>query len=444
MGQKRRFIAAALLTAVSAIPLAACGSGSDGGGGAGTGGDSGTPSNGGGQLTVWADATRVEQVRAYQRAHPDADLKIVTIPADAGYVSTKVQLANRTRKGWPDVVFLATPSEISALQGPPYNYAAPLDDVIDQQVRDGFAPSTIKNCTFDGRVVCIQNDLAQTVLWYDAPLMRRLGYAVPRTWAEYAALGERVAREQPGMVVGAFGDHMMEQVFYSSSGCPIKQTTGSDSVRIDLAAEECTRVNELLQPLIDNRSVSLSGLFDPEFTRLMREEKVLMLPMASWMGDFGFKASRFPAGRLTATTMPTWEGEDVPYAGTVGGGVWAISQHTEDKVAAGRLVEWVTTDTGLQETLTTYPAYGPAADAWARAKADDDYYAADPVPAMQAEADKIRENWNYVRYEAAWQPSFAEIVVNGLKDGDPLASLMAPWQDRLVEAAETAGYTVEQ
>ncbi|MDO8185198.1 ABC transporter substrate-binding protein [Conexibacter sp. JD483] len=442
MGQIRRVTAGALLTVASALALAACGS-SDSGSSTSTSANSAATS-GGGQLTVWADATRVEQVRAYARAHPQADLKIVTIPADAGYVSTKVQLANRTRKGWPDVVFLATPSEISALQGPPYNYAAPLDDVIGQDVRDGFAPSTITNCTFGGRVVCIQNDLAQTVLWYDAPLMRRLGYDVPRTWDEYAALGERVAREHPGMVVGAFGDHMMEQVFYGSSGCPIKQTTGADSVRIDLHADECTRVNELLQPLIDNRSVSLSGLFDPEFTRLMRSEQVLMLPMASWMGDFGFKALRFPAGRLTATTMPTWPGEDVPYAGTVGGGVWAISQHTGDKVAAGRLVEWLTTDTRLQQGLTTYPAFEAAADAWARAKADDDYYAADPVPAMQEEAGKIRENWNYVRYEAAWQPSFAEIVVAGLKKGDKLEALMDPWQDRLVEAAQTAGYSVEQ
>lgn len=47
----------------------------------------------------------------YKKAHPDVKLRIVTIPPDAGYVPTKISLANRTESGWPDVVFLANPAE---------------------------------------------------------------------------------------------------------------------------------------------------------------------------------------------------------------------------------------------------------------------------------------------------------------------------------------------
>ena len=52
----------------------------------------------GSEITVWADATRVPGVQAYQKAHPDVKLKIVTYSGDANGANdlqTKVQLLDR-------------------------------------------------------------------------------------------------------------------------------------------------------------------------------------------------------------------------------------------------------------------------------------------------------------------------------------------------------------
>ena len=58
-----------------------------------------------GPLTVWVDSVRQPVAKAYAKAHPDVDLKIVTFDGDANgatTLQTKIQLWNRTGKGWPD------------------------------------------------------------------------------------------------------------------------------------------------------------------------------------------------------------------------------------------------------------------------------------------------------------------------------------------------------
>src|SRR5689334_7846049 len=51
------------------------------------------------------------------------------------------------------------------------------------------APSTAQG-TVDGTQYCVQDNLAQVVLWVNKKLMRRFGYATPTSWQ----IGQRSAR----------------------------------------------------------------------------------------------------------------------------------------------------------------------------------------------------------------------------------------------------------
>ena len=73
------------------------------------------PQNNSAPITVWADSTRLPSVQAYQKAHPGVKMNIVTYDGSADgstYLQTKVQLFDRTGKGWPDVVF-ASPTDVT-------------------------------------------------------------------------------------------------------------------------------------------------------------------------------------------------------------------------------------------------------------------------------------------------------------------------------------------
>ncbi|WP_030664844.1 extracellular solute-binding protein [Streptomyces cellulosae] len=160
--RRKRWPAASLASAAAAPVLSGCGA--TGGGAGGGSGD------GKGELPVGVDNTRMPAAQQRKKAHPDPKMRIVTIPPDADYVPTKISIANRTKSGWPDVAFLADPA---TLAGEKSGCAAPLDDLVATSVRDGLTPGSLDTCTFGGKTYCLRNDIAPTVFWYDAALMRR-------------------------------------------------------------------------------------------------------------------------------------------------------------------------------------------------------------------------------------------------------------------------------
>ncbi|MFI9569110.1 extracellular solute-binding protein [Streptomyces rishiriensis] len=426
---------AAALAAALAVALCACGG--TGGGAGGGSGDGKSP------LLVWVDNTRVPAARQYEKAHPEVKMRIVTIPPDAGYVSTKISLADRAKGGWPDVVFLANPSEAATLASEKFGFAAPLDDLVPASVRAGFTPGSLDTCTFGGKTYCLRNDIAPTVLWYDAKLMDRYGYQVPRTWDEYRRTGLKAAAEHPGAVVGAVNGKYGAGIYFGSSGCPTRDTLSLTEVHIDLAGPNCTRVADLLQPLAREKAVTTVLPIDPGFSKLGKGDRILMLPGPAWFGDFMFgPAFKVPGKRIAAAPMPTWPGESKPYAGQVGGGAFVVSSHAGARTRkAADLVRWMTTDIALQAKQPTYPAFAAAAKKWGEAKSKDPYYASDPMPALIAAANALRPGFGAVRYEADWQSSFNDTFVKAVDSGGDLRASLRSWQDKLEAAAETNGYT---
>ncbi|EDY56559.1 LOW QUALITY PROTEIN: solute-binding protein, partial [Streptomyces sviceus ATCC 29083] len=261
---------AALLAGAAAtvlLTVTACGGG---------GGTSGTTKDGfaqaaqnDGALTVWVDATRMDAAKQYQASHPGVKMDIVSYDGDANgsnYLQTKVQLFNRTGKGWPDVVFSSQNNEASwAVDA---GFAAPLNKgLIPDATLGGFAKGANDVCTVGRTLYCLRNDLSQAVLWYNAPLLKKFGYTVPTTWEDYQALGEKVAKEHPGYLVGDAGDSFTPEIYLWASKCGANHITGPKAVSVNTTSEACTKMAKLLDVLIKNKSMSISGVFSTDFAK---------------------------------------------------------------------------------------------------------------------------------------------------------------------------------
>ncbi|HEX4221298.1 MAG TPA: ABC transporter substrate-binding protein, partial [Pseudonocardiaceae bacterium] len=211
------------------------------------------PQDGSSPITVWTDSTRLPSVQAYQRANPNVKMNIVTFDGSADgstYLQTKVQLFDRTGKGWPDVVF-ASPTDVtwaSQPTGPSAQaFAAPVDQgLVPKSTLDNFAKGSLTPCQFDGHTYCLRNDIAQVVLWYNKTLLDRFGYAVPTTWEQYQQLGQEVATQHPGYLVGSIGDTNSNESYFWSAQCPAQQLTGPNTLRTDLSDSHCTKLAGLL------------------------------------------------------------------------------------------------------------------------------------------------------------------------------------------------------
>ncbi|MDQ0634175.1 ABC-type glycerol-3-phosphate transport system substrate-binding protein [Arthrobacter pascens] len=433
-GRARKGASIAALLATAVLALSACS-----GGGASQAAPSDDPNA---TLLVWTDSTRQAGFEAFQKANPNVKMKIETV--DGSALLTKIQLFNRTGSGWPDVVFSQNPDDATSLSSSQYNYMASLDSLVSQDVQKGFGNAN-QGCTQGGKLMCLKNDLAQDVLWYNKPLMEKFGYKLPTTWDEYQALGKKVAAEHPGYIIGAAGDTNVYYDYFWSSGCPLQTVVSDTEVKINTKDPKCTRVADMLDPLLANGSVAKASPFDPSVAALGKDQKVLMMPGASWFGDFVFKpAASFgsPEGVIAAAPIPAWSGEPTNYSGAQGGGIYMVSSHSKNTAGAVKIALWMATSNDYQTTAPTYPAYGPAATAWAARLASDKFYAENPFPVLQAAAGKINPAESPTRYGMA--PALSATVTAAIKSGKTIASSLEDLQTQLAGVAQTTGYAVTQ
>jgi ABC-type glycerol-3-phosphate transport system substrate-binding protein len=393
-------------------------------------------------ILVWTDATRQPAFEAYQKAHSDVKMKIEVV--DATKLLTKIQLANRVGKGWPDVVFDSIPSDVAALSSPLFKFAEPLDSKVPADVQKNFATANAA-CTIDGKLYCLQNDLAQDVLWYNKTQMDKFGYTVPTTWDEYKALGDKVAAEHPGYIIGAAGGPTIYYDYLWSSGCPLADVKSSTQVQINTKSDKCTRVADTLDPLLANGSVSRLSPFDPEMNKLAKAGKLLMIPAASWFGEFVMKATTaygMADGQVAAAPIPTWAGESTNYSGAQGGGIYVVSQHAKNLSGAVDVAQWVTTNNAYQTTAPTFPAYKPAAEAWLAKIAADKFYAEDPSGVLSDAAAKINPAFGPTRYPI--DGAVSSTLVAAITGGKTIASAFEALQTQLAGLAASSGYEVTE
>jgi len=364
-----------------------------------------------GSITVWVDAVRLPVAKLYVKTHPKVKVNVVTYDGDgngATTMQTKIQLWNRTGKGWP-------------------------------------APS-LSQCTVNGRLVCLQDNLAQEVLYVNKKLMGQFGYKVPTTWQQWAELGAKVAKEHPGYIIGNMGESFSHWLYLWPDRCPISQVVAPKTVRINSANVHCTRMATLLDPLIKSGVVPPESVFTPAFAQKYGgdNDKILLMPGPTWYAKDIFGGTlKVPAGEMTAALPLRWKNEP-PTTGQVGGGPWIVSKHTKNVAAAIDFVKFATTSRAVKSKPGAlspgFPSYGPVATVWLKNLNKDPYFAAPPGAAMKAAAALVWKGWSMVTYPD--QPVWSTTVVTQLVAGKSLSDQLPAFGEGLSNNAKAAGYKV--
>jgi ABC-type glycerol-3-phosphate transport system substrate-binding protein len=400
-------------------------------------------------ITVWVDSDRTKAAESFQKANPDVPIKVVTYDGSANGSNsfrTKMQLFDRANSGWPDVVFSTQNNDAAwASQGSngKQAFAAVLNGgLVPRSTLDNFTSGSLNPCTVDGKVYCLRNDLAQVVLWYNKTLLDQFGYSVPTTWQEYQALGERVAREHAGYIVGSVGDPWTPEIYFWGAKCQANGVTGPTSVTVNTTSPECKRMASLLDTLIKNGTAPNISVFTPEFVQKYAN-KVLLMPGPAWYAGAIFnnpQSLNVPKGQLGVAAPLPWKGEDAA-TGNVGGGTWFISSHSTNLKAAEKFVEFVTTADDYQVNLAPgYPAYAPAADKWIKKQESSGYYATDLVAVVKA-GTEIWSGWGsgVFSQEAIW----AKTVTPAIAGGKNIVDVLPDWGTAIKNQAQVDGYTVK-
>lgn len=400
-------------------------------------------------ITIWVDAPRLPGAQAYAKAMKGKVNAKVELHDQADMLR-KVNLFNRVKKGWPDVVF-GPPNDVGPLMDA--SYALPLNKLMPDSFWKDVEPFNGWCKLNTGEYMCVKDDIAQSVLWVNTKLMKDFGYTVPKTMKEFAAIGADIAANHKGYSLGALGDLGMYSSYLWPSQCPLNEARSGELVRIAPKSPKCTRVAALLQPMVDSGVLSTSAAWDADFLEeFAKPNKVVMTLGPSWFGEYIIRPAsswNVPAGQMTAEEMPMWEGEKVNYSGEWGGGIYTVSRHSKYPKVAMDFIKFMISDKRVivdaknpdgSTGVVTYPASLKGVALWQAKLSKDPYYAKNPIPALNAAGKKIYLGEKFVSYDS-WGTMQGAFGADFKKNKDVQAAIDAAAKT-LSSLAEKLGYKV--
>ncbi|MCE5259887.1 MAG: extracellular solute-binding protein [Chloroflexi bacterium] len=398
-------------------------------------------------VVVWIDAARKPAADKYLETHPDKASLVTFEIVDRGELAAKVLLFNNAGSGWPDVVF-AEPSIVMYNADEAHDLPMDLTPWVDSKIIDQFVPGALDSCykTTDGvkELLCLRNDIAPLVLWYNKTLMDEFGYKVPTTWEEYVTLSDQVAKEHPGYYMGSTGSS--EYNYFWPSGCPMAHQIDANTVHIDTSDPKCTRVTQMIDHMIANGTMSKYGQFDPKFIEIANNNKLLMIQAANWFGDFVFGGKEDSSYYKTsehqlAAAMPLkWSEQTNEFNGAWGGSAWLVSKHTKNPELAVSIAVYMTTDIEVGKLVGTMPAYGPAAEEWKKGMDANPLYAMNPYDVMVAASAAINTEFtDAVRYSLS---EGIKPYTTAIEQDQPTTPTLPDCETQLKILAEKEGYKV--
>jgi multiple sugar transport system substrate-binding protein len=392
-------------------------------------------------LTVWSDTPRLPTFAAYQKAHPDVKLDVVTIGDD---MVAKLQLALRAKSQIPDVIFMADVNFASMLATRRANYLMDLTNAVPKDIQDGFYPNANVPCMINGKLMCLRNDMAHMLIWYDKPLLDKLGVQVPTTWEEFEKVGNELAKE--GYVVGSGTEPTEIMNMLVSDGCDVAlpDPDKADTLKIDLTADACKKPAEMIDRMVASGALAKSGVFEPAFINLAKAGKVPLILGPTWFAEFVIKPTyQWKPKTLADALPPKWSDQQQPSTWSWGGGTyggWKDTKHPKEVVD---LLTWVATNVDSQKEAVTMPAYKPASIAWGEKLKSDGYYATDNIFDIELKAADYG-NPGYGTIRVGVTNAIAKVVTPEIANGKKLVDLLPALQQELTNDAKVNGYQVEK
>jgi multiple sugar transport system substrate-binding protein len=403
-------------------------------------------------ITIWVDSDRTAIVDAFIKDHPEITVNMETYDGNAGgsdSFHTKISLFDQAGEGWPDVVWSTQVNDASWAaheQNGAQAFAAPLNlGVMPDGWVDGYTTGALDPVTVDGNVYGARDNLAPVVFWYNKALFDEFGYEIPETWEDYQALGDKVAAEHPGYILGSIGDPFTAVLTNMwSAQAPIYQVDG-DTFMTDFTDSHTTRMIDLMDHMFANGSLAIEGLFTADFPAKYKD-KVLGIPGPTWFAGGIIQNPDIlnaEPGTWGASYPLHWEGEDIG-TGNVGGGMWYASSHSTNLDAVATFLEYAISGPKSVELITGLPAYASTASDWLDAQAASGYWANSDTfkDVVDTAANSIWPEWG-ATLSFSSEPAWAEIVAPALADGQTIKSVAPAWEERYKNDAQVNGYNVE-
>lgn len=401
-------------------------------------------------IKVMADQTRQPAIALFLTAHPEYKDLVQVMTDDRSVFTQKLLLYNNVGSGWPDVIFTET-NVLRLSNTKQYdNYLTDLSPWVDKAVVDQFYPGANAPCmTPDGKMICLRNDIAPDILYYNVKKFAEWGYKVPTTWEEFLALAIKVSKEHPNNFMMELDGWVPELLYYVGAECPMMNPTSATQFRINFVHPNCERMSKMLDDLVKTGVVDRSGTWSPGLAERWKKGEWLTWIGAAWEADFVIKGSWLdPAaaenqGLVGVAPMVKFAAQTQVWSGSVGGAAWGMSRHTKNPKLAAALIQFVTTDPSVTSTAVTLSAFKPGGDAWAKTLADRNTLLAKETNPGDVMIQMGGSIWPDYREGPPMVGTITGPIFTDIQAGKKtIADVVQDIQKGLVDLTEKAGYEV--
>lgn len=350
------------------------------------------------KIVFWSALRGSQQVvDAFNKAQNRIQVVFQQIPsADFGGYA---KLSNAARAGnSPDIATIEYPQVPGfAIDG----VARDITDLVSDSLRAKLLPQALNLTTFAGRVFTVPLDVEPMVLHYRKDLFDKFGFAVPRTWDDYADLSREVREKLPASRGGVFPtDGATQFAAWAWQAGAQWFDTREGAWNVSIADAPTRKVADYWQRLIDDQLVFVNAASGRQYDAQLAQNLVLTKLSGAWDAGAQMKSRPGQKGKWRIAPMPQWDPAN-PAVGTHGGSTFAITKDSEHPEAAMEFIEWqVSHPDALRARLSSgassqYPVASALVDV-GRQAFDRSYYGGQDIYTLfSEEADKIRDGWTW-------------------------------------------------
>lgn len=282
-----------------------------------------------------------EAINAFEEQNPEIKVKLDLAPFDQLMETIEIKLSAKSKD--VDALFVDSPLVMNySVKG----YLAPLDELIDGDAKQKWTPAAVESVTYNSQLVAAPMNSSSQVLYYNKELFAKNGIPLPdentrMTWEEVVELAKKLTGDN----VYGFSFEQISKAY--------QMLALSDSLGVKMISEDgLTATGYSNSPEAAQAFQFYGDLFnqDQVSPKIKKEEsldyftsgKVAMylatnqnMPKIRDSGmDFGVTLHPYFAGKQIATPTGAWN--------------LGVSQFSEKKEAAAKLVEFLTLGEGAQ------------------------------------------------------------------------------------------------
>ncbi|MFJ1864640.1 ABC transporter substrate-binding protein [Streptomyces sp. NPDC088097] len=378
-------------------------------------------------VTYWSSSAGAQQTAdAFNKTHPNIQVKFSAVP---GGPDGAAKLANAVKGGnAPDIATM----DYSAL--PEFASGGNLEDLSatsGELVSAKFPEAVQSLVKLGGRTWAVPFDVTPLELFYRKDIFEKHGVAVPKTWEEYKAAGEKINKADPSIRITNFGGGdpaALAGLAWQAGG----RWYGTEGEKWKVAVDDppSRKVAEYWNGLMASGVASKTPLWGEGEAKERSSGQVATVIGAAWTA--GTFLANYPdlKGKWGIAPLPTWDGR--PATGMYGGTSYIVPKGSKQTKAAAEFIRWVTTEpeairarlSSLKSPSSALPA-NPEMRAEAAKLFDASYFEGqDPYALASEAAGTIRPGWTWgpaqLQVSAAQGAAGADLV-KALSEGQSAA-----------------------